>query len=82
MNNDVLSKILTRIYSVFGVVENKYEILSTKIDKVRGNDIIIIKYKYNGIIASWNTSEVRILYSDYSNELQKTRDTKIGTILE
>jgi hypothetical protein len=82
MNNDVLSKILTRIYSVFGVVENKYEILSTKIDKVRGNDIIIIKYKYNGIIASWNTSEARILYSDYSNELQKTRDTKIGTILE
>jgi hypothetical protein len=77
MNNDVLSKILTRIYSDFGVVENKYEILSTKIDKVRGNDIIIIKYKYNGIIASWN-----ILYSDYSNELQKTRDTKIGTILE
>lgn len=77
MNNDVLSKILTRIYSVFGVVENKYEILSTKIDKVRGNDIILIKYKYNGIIASWN-----ILYSDYSNELQKTRDTKIGTILE
>jgi hypothetical protein len=77
MNNDVLIKILTRIYSVFGVVENKYEILSTKIDKVRGNDIIIIKYKYNGIIASWN-----ILYSDYSNELQKTRDTKIGTILE
>jgi hypothetical protein len=82
MNNDVLSKILTRIYSVFGVVENKYEILSTKIDKVRGNDIILIKYKYNGIIASWNTSEARILYSDYSNELQKTRDTKIGTILE
>jgi|LakMenE18May11ns_1017448.scaffolds.fasta_scaffold8139466_1 hypothetical protein len=77
MNNDVLSKILTRIYSDFGVVENKYEILSTKIDKVRGNDIILIKYKYNGIIASWN-----ILYSDYSNELQKTRDTKIGTILE
>lgn len=84
MNNDVLIKILTKIYSVFGenndyrgLIFYKFDILYTEIRPNQfGNNIITISYKYNGVRASWN-----ILYTDYSNELQKLRDNKIEILL-
>ena len=83
MNNDVLIKILTKIYSVFGENIYKYDILSTEIrdhgrhrPQGKPHNIITISYKCNEI-----PTKRSVLYTDYSNELQKLRDNKIEILL-